>query len=106
MSVNLLTKQHLEFLSLNEAAQARLSLHLSKCHIVGNHMSWLICNKYQILISWLSCIFMILNRRCRRDARFSSYQVSKHKGKVSLDMTYSIVSIFYTYRFLLIYVSY
>ena len=25
-----------------EAAQARLSLHLSKCHIVGNHMSWLI----------------------------------------------------------------
>ena len=25
-----------------EAVQARLSLHLSKCHIVGNHMSWLI----------------------------------------------------------------
>ena len=25
-----------------EAAQARLSLDLSKCHIVGNHMSWLI----------------------------------------------------------------
>ena len=22
--------------------QARLSLHLSKCHIVGNHMAWLI----------------------------------------------------------------
>ena len=25
-----------------EAAQASLSLHLSKCHIVGNHMSRLI----------------------------------------------------------------
>ena len=39
MSVNLLTEHHLEFLSLEEAAQARLSLHLSNCHIVGNHMS-------------------------------------------------------------------
>ena len=28
---------------LTEAAQARLSLHLSKCHIVGNHMLRLIC---------------------------------------------------------------
>ena len=41
MTVKLLTEHHLEFLSLKEAAQARLSLHLSKCHIVGNHMSWL-----------------------------------------------------------------
>ena len=41
MYVNLLTAHHLEFLSLKEAAQARMSLHLSKCHIVGNHMSWL-----------------------------------------------------------------
>ena len=42
MSVKLLTKQHLEFLSLKGATQARLSLHLSKCHIVGNRMSRLI----------------------------------------------------------------
>ena len=28
------------------AAQARLSLHLSKCHIVGNHMSQLIYHQY------------------------------------------------------------
>ena len=42
MSVKLLTEHHLEFLSLKEAAQACLSLHLSKCHIVGNHMLWLI----------------------------------------------------------------
>ena len=43
MSVKLLTERHLEFLNLMEAAQAHLSLHLSKCQIVGNHMHWLIC---------------------------------------------------------------
>ena len=37
-SVKLLTEHHLEFLSLNEGAQAHLSLHLSKYHIVGNPM--------------------------------------------------------------------
>ena len=42
MSVKLLTEYHLEFLSLKEAAQVRLSLYLSKFHIVGNHMSRLI----------------------------------------------------------------
>ena len=41
MTAKLLTEHHLKFLSLKEAAQALLSLHLSKCHIVGNHMSWL-----------------------------------------------------------------
>ena len=41
MIVNLLTEQHLEFLSLNETAEACPSLHLSKCHIVGNLMHWL-----------------------------------------------------------------
>ena len=39
MSVKLLTEHHLEFLSSKEAALAGLSLHLSKCHIVGNHVS-------------------------------------------------------------------
>ena len=34
MSVKLLTEHCLEFVSLKEAAQARLSLYLSKCHIV------------------------------------------------------------------------
>ena len=42
MNVKLLTEHHLEFLSLKEAAKDGLSLHLSKCHIVGNHMSRLI----------------------------------------------------------------
>ena len=38
MIVKLLTEQHLEFLSFKGAAQARPSLHVSKCHIVGNLM--------------------------------------------------------------------
>ena len=38
MSVKLLTEHYLEFLSLKEAAQARLILHLSKYHIIGNHI--------------------------------------------------------------------
>ena len=42
MIVKLLTEHHLEFLSLKRAAEACLSIHLSKCHIVGNHMPWLI----------------------------------------------------------------
>ena len=41
MIVKLLTEHHLEFLSLKEAAEARPSLHMSKCHIVGNLMHWL-----------------------------------------------------------------
>ena len=43
MIVKLLTEHHLEFLSLSlkEAAEARLSLHMSKCHIAGNLMPWL-----------------------------------------------------------------
>ena len=50
MTVKLLTEQYLELLSLKGgggAAQARLSVHLSKYHIVGNHMSWL--NIYDFL---------------------------------------------------------
>ena len=39
LNVQLLTEHHLEFLSLKEGVQARLSLHLSKYHIVGNLMS-------------------------------------------------------------------
>ena len=41
MVVKLLTEHHLEFLSLREATVGRLSLHMSKCHIVGNLMHWL-----------------------------------------------------------------
>ena len=39
MSVKLLIEHYFELLNLKEAAQAHLSLHITKCHIVGNHMS-------------------------------------------------------------------
>ena len=39
MAVKLLAEQYLELRSLKEASQARLSLHLAKCHIVGNLVS-------------------------------------------------------------------
>ena len=41
MTVKLLTGHHLKFLSLKGRRQTPLSLHLSKRHIVGNHMPWL-----------------------------------------------------------------
>ena len=44
MNIKLLNEHNLEFLSLKEATQARLGLFMSKCHIVGNHMSRLICH--------------------------------------------------------------
>ena len=42
MTDKLMTERYLECPSFKDATEARLSLHLSKCHIVGNHMSWLI----------------------------------------------------------------
>ena len=39
MAVKLLAEYSLEFLSFKGAAQVLLSQHLSKCLIVGNHMS-------------------------------------------------------------------
>ena len=42
MIVKLLTEHHLEFINLKEAAEAHLSLHMTKCRIVGNLMQWLI----------------------------------------------------------------
>ena len=49
MIVKLLTEHHLEFLSLKEEAQTRLSLHLSKCQVVGNLMPRLIYLQITIL---------------------------------------------------------
>ena len=42
MIVKLLAGHHLECLSLKKAAEARLRLHLSNCHIVGNLVHWLV----------------------------------------------------------------
>ena len=51
MIVKALTEQ---FLSLKEAAEARPSLHLSKCQIVGNLMPRLIC-----LLSWHNSVLLL-----------------------------------------------
>ena len=53
MIVKLLTEHHLEFLSL-KTAEARPSLHMSKCLIVGNLMHWLIL---YFLISFYSKVY-------------------------------------------------
>ena len=45
MSVKLLTEQYLELLILKGGYTGSLSLPLSKCHFVGNHMSRLISFK-------------------------------------------------------------
>ena len=45
MTAKVLTEHHLEFLSLTGGCSASLSLHMSKYHIVGNHMARLIYNK-------------------------------------------------------------
>ena len=58
MIVKLLTEQHLEFLRLKEAAQARIGLHLSKCHIVGIHMSRLNYNRRKTIGKWLKSFFL------------------------------------------------
>ena len=42
MTVKLLTEHHLEFPSLKGGCTGSSELHMSKCHIVGNHMSWVI----------------------------------------------------------------
>ena len=43
MTVKLLTKHHLEIRSLKAGCTGSSeSTHISKCHTVGNHVSWLI----------------------------------------------------------------
>ena len=61
MTVKLLTEHHLEFLSLKEAVQAPLSLHLSKCH-VGNLMARLIFD-YTLLSGGLILYIKDLRRK-------------------------------------------
>ena len=58
LTVKLLTDPHLSFLSLKkQAAQARVSLHLSKCQIVGNLMLRLILYVFRI--------FFLLCNKCK-----------------------------------------
>ena len=50
-----------DFYALKEAVQARLSLHFSKCHIGGNHMSWLIYVPDFLIRSLETISFVILS---------------------------------------------
>ena len=54
ISVKLLTEHHLKFLAYKGGCtrQAPLSLHLSKCHIVRNHMPRLILFFLQMNDAW------------------------------------------------------
>ena len=54
ISVKLLTEQHMKFLSLKKDVQDNLSLLMSKYHIVGNHMSQLICSFHHLSNSYNS----------------------------------------------------
>ena len=58
MTVKLLTEHHFGLLSLKGAAQACLSLHVSRYHIVGKHMPQLICDTYH------KGVHSILSRAC------------------------------------------
>ena len=53
MIVKQLTEHHFEFPSLKggcrDSSETHLSLHMSKCHIVGNLMHWL--NYYKLITS-------------------------------------------------------
>ena len=55
MNVKLLTEHHLEFYVLKQAAQDCLSPNLSKCHIVGNHVTGLIftLKKYVYVVLYI-----------------------------------------------------
>ena len=67
MTVKLLPDHHLEFLSLKEGCTCSSeSTHMSKCHNVGNHMSWLnypgsarlgllTCSRYTIVYDLRVC---------------------------------------------------
>ena len=60
MIVKLLTEHHLEFLSLKKAAEACPSLHMSKCHIVGNLMHWLNCVIVVNTAVSVPCLFLTM----------------------------------------------
>ena len=49
MSVKLQYEHHFEFQLLKVAVQDRLSLHLSKCHIDGNHITWHILVSHKLV---------------------------------------------------------
>ena len=72
-----------------EAAQAHLSLHLSKCHIAGNHMSRL--NYFCIMHYYYNPIKYFLYTKCsyfvadkKSLINLHQYSISRHKEVFSI----------------------
>ena len=67
MSVKILTEHHLEFLSLKGGCVCSSESTYVNCHIVGNHMSWLIivfmkkCFKTDTILANNSVSFQAMN---------------------------------------------
>ena len=81
MSVKLLTEHIFEFLSLKEAAQARLSLHLSKCHIVRNHILRL--NRTYERVSYVLLSIYICKWCVEISWKQQNKEINKNKNKSS-----------------------
>ena len=59
--IELLTEHHLVFLNLTGGCSAEVcpSLHISKCHIFGNHIHWLNFNSSHFLHCGGACVSSI-----------------------------------------------
>ena len=61
MSVKLLAEHYLEFLSLKEGCTGSSESNLSKCHIIGNHMSRIIIIEVILMKNENWCVDQSIN---------------------------------------------
>ena len=86
-NVNLQTKHLLEVLSLKKAAQARLSLHLNKCQIVGNLMPWHII------------LFQLYHFSCEQDSNLMGSDFdNEESGVPSIKRYWAVLYVFKFYN--------
>ena len=74
MSVKLLTEHNVEFLTLKGGLTGSSDSDLSKCHIVGNHMSRL---KFNVCIKTMCLHLDIKSMSMHRSLKFDPYITSK-----------------------------
>ena len=96
MIVKLLTDSNLECISLKGATEARLSLHMSKYHIVGNHIHWLNYTPYHsCMLSYLlqtmvkqytTCLLVLLLLTSALGSRDIRRNLRPRRGPRSADM--------------------
>ena len=70
MTVKLLTEHHFDFRKL----KVRLSLFMSKCYVVGNHMSWMNVHNRFIIIPEADCHSMCIDTYHDKSTNATSYQ--------------------------------